>query len=1214
MRLETYGLPQSRRYPAVMVAGLFCAVFVADAAQAPAGRAGNGTNQKAPVPIAATVTSGSTLTTTTALWLTLDPSAPAMVKPTNAGEFNTEGQLEGWKVTGSSDASVKGGMLKFTPGSGEVRVERKEMAGPELELGFNDYIEFKLQIPSGHKGEIKIQWGTDVEKDFSPKRTITIPTDHVKSGSHVYRLDMGPYPKWIGILRDLAILFPAGGERGTAPCELDYVRVGDLAGPQFVPETFPDIPSGGPYEMKSKHFRFVWNEKRQKEGVDAKVARGSLRNAEKCLQCMVKVQGYKMPKPMFTLTCVLNGCFGGGTMSQIDPWGWRVDPPTWVLPHEMFHALGGHQGGGIPGAWGEAIANYVREQWIYWLTDDYWTETSNLEGGYISNTFLWHGHGRFYYICWPFFLYLDENPDNLPGLGPRTVASMWQRPVKGPTIYHELTNMLPPGMTQDLIGLWARRQVTWDYSHGAALRKNVGWTSLQQIGMSGNMPVIAELRQRPDDPEWWQVPPEMAPQQATYQMHELIPTPGNRTVTVDFRGLPIPGRIADWRCCFVAVSSINKPRYGDLWNTGPQSITLAPDEQKLFLTVAATPEDWMNPAWDDELVPYQSHPAQARFLYEMKITGAVPRESSWPGRGGRKHPNGGGSVAGGARVDPTAFVGPDAMVMDGATVKGTARVEDFAVVGGNAQVLDNAVVSGHARVMDKAIVKDWAKVRDYALVCNDASVSGYARVLQHASVTGNGILKDFATMKGIANTWCDPNTPGVTGDAVLDGDYMNGRTVSNGFQFGFVPWNGSLQKWLDTRKAPARLFAAYNFDTDLSPFAKDRYGVTEGLLVGEPKWVQDESRRNGALDLNGKDQYVLLDRSVSDFTEITVSIWAKPRGTAVDVPLIHFGWDESHKLIFTAQDKDRFPKLTVKCGANTATLVAKQAVNTGTWTHLAFTIGEGKAAIYVAGKVQAEGTVNTRPDQLQAPNTNTGKQQNYVGRGIKLEPSFDGRVDCIRFYSKALAADAIGATANEDPPPAPLKDATLAPGKRVEKRRDVAAGGQPGKAPEGVTTAAAKSDTTPAAFKAPAAKPVEPKRELQPEVLKAWEAKTRERLVQVLKENGKPRFEVKAMGVKAAVLSQNEKGVRVLFDKGGQTEMPWNQLGRSEYRSLALNFADTFDTPADHALAAFYLLCDGEEEKASTRLQKAGKVATDEVRAAFFAKPPSESAETSESD
>ena len=105
------------------------------------------------------------------------------------------------------------------------------------------------------------------------------------------------------------------------------------------------------------------------------------------------------------------------------------------------------------------------------------------------------------------YLYLDENPDHLPDLGEGFVVKLWQNVQPGEYIYSTIQRFATHTSIKDIIGYYARRNVMWDYSHRAALQAaartgdadlNARWT-------------YAELRQRPDDPSWWQVPPEMAP-------------------------------------------------------------------------------------------------------------------------------------------------------------------------------------------------------------------------------------------------------------------------------------------------------------------------------------------------------------------------------------------------------------------------------------------------------------------------------------------------------------------------------------------------------------------------------------------------------------------------------------------------------------------------------------------------------------------------------
>ena len=60
----------------------------------------------------------------------------------------------------------------------------------------------------------------------------------------------------------------------------------------------------------------------------------------------------------------------------------------------------------------------------------------------------------------------------------------------------------------------------------------------------------------------------------------------------------------------------------------------------------------------------------------------------------------------------------------------------------------------------------------------------------------------------------------------------------------------------------------------------------------------------------------------------------------------------------------------------------------------------------------------------------------------------------------------------------------------------------------------------------------------------------------------------------------------------------WPQASPNFARYLAVKLAAAPGTPADHALAAFFLLCDDEAEKAKEHLRKA-KDKGAEVRAAF---------------
>jgi hypothetical protein len=95
----------------------------------------------------------------------------------------------------------------------------------------------------------------------------------------------------------------------------------------------------------------------------------------------------------------------------------------------------------------------------------------------------------------------------------------------------------------------------------------------------------------------------------------------------------------------------------------------------------------------------------AKSKTEAPVLGLVEKPPEAPSNQHR-NPDGslGGMVATTAHVSETAFIGPDARVLDRATVLGNARVLDRATVLGNARVADDAVVSGEAIVGDEKSV------------------------------------------------------------------------------------------------------------------------------------------------------------------------------------------------------------------------------------------------------------------------------------------------------------------------------------------------------------------------------------------------------------------------------------------------------------------------------------------------------------------------------
>jgi hypothetical protein len=118
-----------------------------------------------------------------------------------------------------------------------------------------------------------------------------------------------------------------------------------------------------------------------------------------------------------------------------------------------------------------------------------------------------------------------------------------------------------------------------------------------------------------------------------------------------------------------------------------------------------------------------------------------------------------------------------------------------------------------------------------------------------------------------------------------------------------------------------------------------------------------------------------------------------------------------------------------------------------------------------------------------------------------------------------------------------------------------------------------------------------------PATVAAWDAKLLARIREELQAGRKPRFKWSAIGDWADIVEVGPKDELRIQGKDGGASVAWASVPLPDRRAVAVAAARK-DRAEDHALAAFYLLALGEEERAQAFLEKAGSAA-DEVRAAF---------------
>lgn len=200
--------------------------------------------------------------------------------------------------------------------------------------------------------------------------------------------------------------------------------------------------------------------------------------------------------------------------------------------------------------------------------------------------------------------------------------------------------------------------------------------------------------------------------------------------------------------------------------------------------------------------------------------------------------------------------------------------------------------------------------------------------------------------------------------------------------------------------------AHYAFDGDL------RDGLmngNDGMAVGAPDFVAGKSGQ--AISFNGTSDYVQLPEPLGDSNDFTFAGWVNWNG----------GGNWQRIFDFGNGGTDNYVCLTPKSGSNTLRFIvrqsgAEQIVETGTlpaigaWTHVAVTISNTTAKIFVNGVLRGTNTSFTfDPGALDT-------QYNYLGKSQWPDPLFNGKLDDLRFLTYALTDAQITTLAGSAPP------------------------------------------------------------------------------------------------------------------------------------------------------------------------------------------------------
>jgi hypothetical protein len=181
--------------------------------------------------------------------------------------------------------------------------------------------------------------------------------------------------------------------------------------------------------------------------------------------------------------------------------------------------------------------------------------------------------------------------------------------------------------------------------------------------------------------------------------------------------------------------------------------------------------------------------------------------------------------------------------------------------------------------------------------------------------------------------------------------------------------------------------------------------LTNGSGDSPVGFVFSNGMVGNALTLSAADQaYVSLPRGiVAQLSEVTIATWVKLNSGAAFQRIFDFGVDTSTFMYLVNSGTSgvvRFRIVSTSLSKNQV-LEGAEALPVGKWTHVAVTVGDNGAAIYVDGtQVAQHAPAALRPSDLG------DTENNVIGRSPFVnDPYLDGQIDEFRVYNRVLTPD-----------------------------------------------------------------------------------------------------------------------------------------------------------------------------------------------------------------
>jgi hypothetical protein len=225
---------------------------------------------------------------------------------------------------------------------------------------------------------------------------------------------------------------------------------------------------------------------------------------------------------------------------------------------------------------------------------------------------------------------------------------------------------------------------------------------------------------------------------------------------------------------------------------------------------------------------------------------------------------------------------------------------------------------------------------------------------------------------------------------------------------GPMPWGDGVVDVQDLIVLAEHLLpvflAHWEMDETEGSIAYDSIGGQDGTLNGNPLWQPTDGKVNGALQLDGIDDYVSADFDW-DIWKMNISATAWIKGGAPGQVIISqadgFGYGASWLYIDSSSGK-----LATKLMDPQPALVSESVITDGVWYHVGLVWDGSCRYLYVDGAEVARDAA-----ALSYTVPCDGSLYLGVGKTLDTDTFFSGLIDDVRIYNKALTTEEIVALA-----------------------------------------------------------------------------------------------------------------------------------------------------------------------------------------------------------